>query len=109
MLWNCPHCKLGILPRTIKSERLAAEGNRRVMRCPHCNGELEMNVHQMEYWQVVIPVLGLFALWTASRNGGTASMIMAGVVVGGGLIATLYIKNKVLGMWQRFRAPNGKP
>ena len=109
MLWNCPHCPQGISPKTVKSERIAAEGNRRAMRCPHCNGELEMNVHPAEYWQVVIPVLGLFALWSASRNGSTASMAMAALVVGGGLAATLYIKNKVLALWQRFRAPAGPP
>ena len=75
------------------------------MRCPACNGEVEMNVHPAEYWQVVIPVLGLFALWGASRNGSTTSMVMAAMVVGGGLAATLYIKNKLLGRWQRLRLP----
>ena len=109
MLWNCPHCQLGISPKTIKAEHIPHEGNRRAMRCPHCNAEVEMNVHPAEYWQVVIPVLGLFALWTASRNGSTPSMVMAAIVVGGGLIATLYIRNKTLGMWQRFRAPGSAP
>lgn len=114
MLWNCPHCQQGISPKTIKSERIAApdgkdskDRHRRVMRCPHCNGEVEMNVHPSEYWQVVIPGLGLFALWNASRDvSSIATMVMAAIVVGGGLIATLYIRNKVLGHWQRFRAPS---
>ena len=109
MLWNCPHCPHGISPKTIKSERIAAEGNRRAMRCPTCNGEVEMNVHPSEYWQVVIPVLGLLSLWGASHKGTTASMVLAAVVVGGGLIATLYIRNKVLARWQRFRAPSASP
>lgn len=114
MLWNCPHCQLGISPKTIKAERIAddsqAHGKRRVMRCPHCNREVEMNVHPSEYWQVVIPGLGLFALWNASRDvSSIATMVMAAIVVGGGLIATLYIRNKVLGMWQRFRAPDAPP
>lgn len=109
MLWNCPHCPHGISPKTIKSERIAdasqPQGKRRVMRCPACNGEVETNIHPAEYWQVVIPGLGLFALWGASRNGSTASMVVAAVVVGGGLAATLYIRNKLLARWQRFRAP----
>ena len=109
MLWNCPHCQLGISPKTIKSEHIPAEGNRRAMRCPHCNNEVEMKVHPSEYWQVVIPVLGLFALWGASRNSSTASMVVAALVVGGGLAATLYIKTKILGRWQRFRAPASQP
>lgn len=114
MLWNCPHCQQGISPKIIKSERVAVAGKpeekRRVMRCPHCNGEVEMNVHPSEYWQMVIPGLGLFALWNASRAGSSmATMVMAAIVVGGGLIATLYIRNKVLGMWQRFRAPDAPP
>ena len=110
MLWNCPHCQLGITPKTIKSERIADVANpaeqRRVMRCPHCDREVEMNIHPAEYWQVVIPGLGLFALWIASRNDSTASMVMAAIVVGGGLVATLYIRNKLLGLWQRLRAPS---
>ncbi len=111
MLWNCPHCQQGISPKTIKSERVAdadkPQEKRRVMRCPHCNGEVEMNVHPSEYWQVVIPGLGLFALWNASRDvSSIATMVMAAIVVGGGLIATLYIRNKVLGLWQRFRTPS---
>ena len=110
MLWNCPHCQLGITPKTIKSEQIAdpggKNGKRRVMRCPHCQAEVEMNIHPAEYWQVVIPVLGLFALWGASRNGSTASMVLAAIVVGGGLVATLYIRNTLLGLWQRLRAPS---
>ena len=105
MLWNCPHCQQGISPKTIVSERIAHEGNRRAMRCPHCKAEVAMNIHPAEYWQVVIPVLGLFALWGASRNGSTASMVMAAIVVSGGLIATLYIRNKLLARWQRLRVP----
>ena len=106
MLWNCPHCPHTLSPKTIKSERIAVEGNRRAMRCPACNGEVEMNVHPSEYWQVVIPLLGLFALWGASRNTSTASLVMAAVVVGGGLAATLYIRNQLLARWQRFRVPS---
>lgn len=105
MLWNCPHCQQGISPKTVKTERIAAEGNRRVMRCPACNDEVETNVHPAEYWQVVIPILGLLALWGASRNGTQASMVLAAIVVVGGLVATLYIKTKSLGRWQRFRKP----
>ena len=45
-------------------------GERRVMRCPACNGEVEMNIHDAEYWQVVIQVVGLFARW---GHGATAA------------------------------------
>ena len=106
MLWNCPHCQHTINNRTIKSVKVASEKNRRAMQCPACSNEVEMNVHSSEYWQIIIPVLGLLALWGASRNpNSTASMILAAVFVGGGLAATLYIKAVLLKHWQRFRVP----
>ena len=106
MLWNCPHCQHAITNRTIKSVKVACENNRRAMQCPACSNEVEMNVHSSEYWQIIIPVLGLLALWGASRNpNSTASMILAAVFVGGGLAATLYIKAVLLKHWQRFRVP----
>ena len=107
MLWNCPHCQHLISNRTIKSVKLPSQNNRRAMHCPACNNEVEMNVHPSEYWQIIIPVLGLLALWGASKNSNsTASMVLAAVMVGGGLAATLYIKAVVLRQWQRFRAPD---
>jgi hypothetical protein len=106
MLWNCPHCQHAITNRTIKSVKVASENNRRAMQCPACQGEVEMNVHSSEYWQIIIPVLGLLALWGASKNSNsTASMVLAAIMVGGGLAATLYIKNVLLKRWQRFRVP----
>ena len=109
MLWNCPHCQHAITDRTIKSVKVASEKNRRAMQCPACQGEVEMNVHSSEYWQIIIPVLGLLALWGASRNSNsTASMVLAAVMVGGGLVATLYIKIVLLKRWQRFRLPGAQ-
>ncbi|MBL8376433.1 MAG: hypothetical protein JNM79_01030 [Burkholderiales bacterium] len=107
MLWNCPHCGLPISTKTIISTRLANEGNRRAMFCPHCRAEVEMNVNPVEYWQLILPVLGLLALWGASRNGSQASMVLAAVVVGAGFFGTIYVNKRLLATWQRFRKPKG--
>ena len=109
MLWNCPHCQQHITPKTVKSVKLAAEGNRRAMLCPACDGEVEMSVHPAEYRQLAIPALGLFVLWWASKAGTTASRVIAAVAVAAGLISTIYINKRVLNTWQRFRAPGAKP
>jgi hypothetical protein len=107
MLWNCPHCAQAISPKTLKSVKLENEGGRRALQCPACAQEVEMNVHRSEYWQLAIPAVGLVVLWWASRSGTQSAMILAAVVVGAGFVATLVLKKRVLGSWQRFRAPAG--
>jgi hypothetical protein len=108
MLWNCPHCEFRITPKTMKSVKLDNEGGRRALQCPACSKEIEMHVHPAEYWQLVIPAIGFLFLYWASKNGGDAAMVMAGVVVAGGLVATMVVKKRVLGQWRRFRAVSPK-
>ena len=103
MLWNCPHCNHRITPKSLKATRIEAEAGRRAMLCPACNAEVEMNVHPAEYWQLAIPAVGLLFLWWASKAGSNASMIIAGVVVAAGLVATIVIRKRFLGQWRRFR------
>lgn len=105
MLWNCPHCQAPITQKTVKSVKLEAEGGRRAMQCPSCDKEVEYNIHPAEYWQLVIPLVGLLALWWASKNGSNQATMAAAVIIGGGLVATMVVKKRVLGAWQRFRAP----
>jgi hypothetical protein len=88
--------------------KLESEGGRRALQCPACGKEVEMNVHSAEYMQLLIMLAGLPFLWWASKSGTDFAMIVAGVVVAGGIIATLYVKKRILGPWKRFRAPTGK-
>ena len=108
MLWNCPHCNQPITQKTLVSVKLEAEGGRRALQCPACKGEVEMNVHPAEYWQLVIPALGFLFLWWASKAGTSSAMALAGGVVVAGLGTTFAIKKRVLGHWRRFRAPAPK-
>ena len=68
-----------------------------------------MQVHPAEYWQLLVMVAGLPFLWIASKAGTDFTMILAGIVVAAGIFATIYVKKRILGPWQRFRAPTGKP
>ena len=108
MLWNCPHCNQHITPKTLKSVPNPSGEKGRTLRCPHCNGEVEMNVHTAEYRQIAIPCLGLGVLWWAGKTGTTFAMVIAAIAVAGGLASTMYINKRVLKNWQRFRAATGK-
>ena len=105
MIWNCPRCMQPITQKTLKLVKLEKEGGRRALFCPSCNGEIEMDVHPAEYWQLLIMVLGLPFLWWASKSGTDLAMGVAALVVVAGIGSTIYIKKSILGPWRRFREP----
>jgi DNA-directed RNA polymerase subunit RPC12/RpoP len=104
MDYRCPHCGRDLV--TSKPARsLIARMN---VDCPHCLGQLEVNVHRAETLMVLGTVAGCVALAALAYARQSQGLLLTALALGAAGAAAVYIAERLwLRSWPRYvpRAP----